>query len=177
MKSIYLVTAIVGVGLVLLSLVGDAGDSDLETDATWAGLFTSRTLTFFLAAFGATGLLLTWQGSTPITTAILAVLTGLAAMAIVHLALRTLRRSDLSADPVSDAELSGALGRVTIPITAGQRGQIACLVQGREFYLTAELAETETTPLHPGQTIVIVQAQDSVARVVLAPLPELPPLT
>ncbi len=178
MKSVYLVTAIVGIGLVLLSLLGDMGegDGDIETDAAWAGLFTSRALTFFLAAFGATGLLLNWQGLSALPTAALAAGTGLAAMTIVHLAMRVLRRSDASTAPIGDADLSGAIGRVTIPISDGQRGQVACLVQGHEHYLTAESADVGAL-LHPGQTIVIVEARDGVARVVPAPLPDLPPLT
>ncbi|HRP07812.1 MAG TPA: hypothetical protein PLL69_04930, partial [Gemmatimonadales bacterium] len=128
----------------------------------------TRNLTFFLAAFGATGLLLGWLGVGSITTFVLALATGLISFAAVHAVFTWLRRSDSAVEVFGDRDLEGALGRVTWPISAGTRGQIACSIGGRELYVTAELADGVDGLLGTGQEIIVLSTRNGVAAVMPA---------
>lgn len=175
MTAIYVIAAILGIGMVLFSIIGsDHGDSHGGHDHHGGdgdillGLFSTRNLTFFLSAFGATGLLLGWIGVGGMAAFGLATVTGLVSFAAVHAVFTWLRRSDSAVEVLSDRDLEGALGRVTWPISAGTKGQIACKVAGREQYITAVLADGVDELLGTGQEIIVLSTSNGVAAVMPA---------
>ena len=206
MTSAYLLATILGVGLLLFSSLGggvhgtdggdvsdlsgggDVGDADTGSDASDAsgasgashiliGLFNVRNLTFFLAAFGSTGLLLTTIDANSSRTPVLATALGLIGFGLSHAVFTWLRRSDASVEAPGDRDFEGSLGRVVLPISADGRGQIACITAGRESYLTAALAEGVHATLRIGEEVIIVSASDGVVRVMPATTLDLPPTT
>lgn len=189
MTSIYLIAAILGVGLILISSLG-IGDTDAEADIPDAdigngsgpgalylmlGLFSTRNLTFFLAAFGSAGLVLSWLGTGRITTAVTSLLLGVIALTTVHSVFGWLRRTDSSTASLGDRDFEGTIARVVVPIADNRRGQVACLVAGQEQYLTASLADGAVGPLAPGQEVIIISTSDGIASVVPAGQDLLPP--
>jgi hypothetical protein len=190
----YLLATILGVGLLLFSSFGggehgsDGGDvSDLadghggaesaEASHVLIGLFNVRNVTFFLAAFGSTGLLLTALDAGSARTPALATLLGVIGFGLSHAVFTWLRRSDASVEAPADRDFEGSIGRVVLPVSRDGRGQIACMIAGRESYLTAVLAEGVTQPLRIGQEVIIVSSSDGVAQVMPATSLELPTTT
>lgn len=190
MTSVYLICTILGLGLLLYSTLGggddgadasDAGDlGDGDTGGAshfLLGLFGTRNLTFLLAAFGVTGLLLTAFGAAPVTVMGTAVALGVVSMGLAHGVFTWLRRTDSSVDILGDEDFHGALARVVLPVSTGSPGQVACLIAGREMYLTATLAGEVNAPLAVGQEVIILSTADGVATVMPASQLESPPFT
>ncbi|HPF61258.1 MAG: hypothetical protein KC544_01565 [Gemmatimonadetes bacterium] len=196
MLGVYLFCAVFGVGLLLFSVLagGDAGDGadldldgelELEVDAEAPGLasdlilglFKPRNLTFLLAAFGATGSLLTWAGKSPALTLALAVGMGAAAWFTSHAVFTALHRTDSSVDALDDHDLEGAIGRVTLPITPEGRGQVTLVAAGRQTYLTARLEPGIERALPVGTEVLIRRTTGGVAEVLPTDTLELPPST
>ncbi len=177
MTGVYLLSAILGIGLLIFSSLGggDGGDGtdllDVESGNAGQillGLFSTRNLTFFLAAFGAAGLMLTWLGTPPFTTSVIATLLGAASMALAHSIFSWLKRTDSAVDVLGDRDFEGTLARVVLPVSATERGQVACIIAGREVYLTARLVENSTAPLLPGEEAIILHADGGVVTVMPA---------
>jgi len=189
MIGLYIFAAVLGGGLLLLSPLG--GDHDHHTGGgdhghggdvgahgpaeLLLGFFRPRNLTFFLAAFGITGTLLTLAGAMAPVTLGVSVLMGLAAATLTHGVFTWLRRSDTAADAVADVDLEGGVGRVVLPVRPGERGRIACRVGDREMHLTAHLAEGVHQPLEVGREVVVIRMIDGEAEVAALEPPQLPP--
>ncbi|MDX2207280.1 MAG: hypothetical protein SFU57_06515 [Gemmatimonadales bacterium] len=186
MLSVYLLSAILGVGLLIFSSLGggdhgaDLGDG-LDTDTAdlgdtgdggagqiLLGLFSTRNLTFFLAAFGVGGLMLHYLGVATSTTLVVAAGLGAAAMGLSHALFTWLKRTDAAVEIFGDADFSGMLARVVLPISAGERGQIACTIAGREMYLTAQLDASAPAALRVGDEVIVLHADAGVATVMAA---------
>ena len=178
MLAVYLLSAILGVGLIVFSSFGGGEtdtDLDIEGDA-WhggagqilLGLFSTRNLTYFLAAFGAGGLMLTYLGEAASTTVAVAAGLGATAMGLSHAVFSWLKRTDSALNVFGDADFSGMLARVVLPVSATERGQIACNVAGREMYLTARLDANGPATLQVGDEVIILRADDGVATVIAA---------
>lgn len=190
MTSVYLLCTIIGLGLLLFSTLGggddgadasDAGDfGDGDTGGAshlLLGLFSTRNLTFLLAAFGVTGLLLTAFGAAPVIVMGTAAALGIVSMGLAHTVFTWLRRTDSSVDILGDDDFHGALARVVLPISAESPGQIACVIAAREVYLTAVLGGEVNDPLAIGQEVIILSASHGVASVMPATQLETPPPT
>ncbi len=190
MTSVYLLCTIIGLGLLIFSTVGGGDDGADAPDAgnvgdgdtggashLLLGLFSTRNLTFLLAAFGVTGLLLTAFGVASIVVLGVAVTLGVVSMGLAHTVFTWLRRTDSSVDILGDEDFHGALARVVLPISAESPGQIACLIAGREMYLTATLAGEVDAPLAVGQEVIILSTSHGVASVMPATQLETPPST
>ncbi|MDH3456225.1 MAG: hypothetical protein OER90_05235 [Gemmatimonadota bacterium] len=206
MLGIYLFAAILGGGLLLFSVLA-GGDHDAHADASGfdadhdighdvdhdlghdadaghggagelvLGLFRPRNLTFFFAAFGLTGSLLTLLSPWSATASLLPSLgMGLGAMVVTHGVFEWLRRSESAVDIVSDSDIEGCIGRVVLPLEPGERGRIACRVGDREIYMIATLAEGYPT-LPPGREVVVLKVFETVAHVMPLESRELPPST
>ncbi len=187
LTSIYLIAAILGVGLIVISSLG-IGDTDADAPDTdishgggsgsldlLLGLFSTRNLTFFLAAFGSVGLALTALGFGRITALVTSLALGATAFITVHAVFGWLKRTDASTSALDDNDFDGTLARVVIPVTTGQRGQIACLIAGQEQYLTATLADGVEGPLTAGQEVIILSTRGGVASILPAGNDLLPP--
>ena len=66
---------------------------------------------------------------------------------------------------LGDRDFEGSIARVVLPVSPGARGQVACLVAGREQYLTAMLADNVAGTLSIGQEVIILSTDRGVARV------------
>jgi hypothetical protein len=193
MFGVYLFCAILGGGLVALSLLSpgehDAGlgdELDAEAEGTsqgghsslagelLLGLFRIRNLTFLLATFGVTGILGTWLGAGRVVTAVLAGVMGLAAMFLVHGVFTWLRRTDSAVDVLGDSDLEGTLARVVVPITTTSRGRISCVASGQQIFLTAKLADGQPELPQVGSPVVILRMRAGVAEVAPANGMDLP---
>jgi hypothetical protein len=139
------------------------------------GLFRPRNLTFFLTAFGCTGTLLTWTGSSPGATLASALVMGGAALLVTHGVFVWLRRSESVVDAMSEQELEGVAGRVVLPLQAGAPGRIACVIADQEYYLTARLAPDVGERLEAGREVIILSVENGVAEVIPFDAGQLPP--
>jgi hypothetical protein len=176
MSTVYLIAAIIGIGLLAFSALG-VGDAEATVGDTidiggadagefLLGLLSTRNLTFFLAAFGGSGLILGWLGMSALVTAVVATALGLTAMLMVHGVFTWLKRSDAAVDVLGDRDFEGVLGRVVLPIAPGVRGQVACVIAGREQYLTAMLDDDQSGPLAVGQGVIVLSTESGLARVI-----------
>lgn len=191
MTALYGFFAVVGGVLALLMLIG-VGDTDADFDvdldvdldvdpgidmsadhmSSGAGdvlqsLFSFRTLVFVAAFFGITGLILPLTGAGDITTFIAAIgVGGFAGFTNDRLIRYVKRTSGGIGDRVSD--IAGHPANVTIPIEAGRRGQINVEVEGQTLKLVAEPYRTDGDSFVRGDTVVVVEMNNGVARV--APL-------
>jgi membrane protein implicated in regulation of membrane protease activity len=191
MLGLYLFALILGGGLLVFSALGGDGDSDAHAgghdgDAGGhhhgggdliLGFFRPRNLVFLLAAFGATGSMLTLIGRANTTTPLLAAIVGVGAMAASHAVFSYLRRTDSAGSVLDDRDLEGRPARVVLSVAPGERGRVVCLVGGREQYLTARLAPDATDALVAGRDVVILGITDGVARIAPFDTLELPAST
>ena len=187
MTAVFAFAAIVGWPfLVFFVFFGGEGgdvdadlDLDLEVDADLdaAGgfgegiasavlsLLSFRSIVFFLAFFGATGLILTALETGSIVALILAIVLGLFAASFNNRVFRYLKSSSVETE-VSDRALSGAVGRVTVPISVASKGRITCQVEGRTINLTAvPFDANEQSAFEVGESVVVVEVTKGAARV------------
>lgn len=148
-------------------------DADLETSGGIGGgiaaaalsLLSFRSIVFFLAFFGATGLILTALSVANVTALVLAIALGFFAAALNNRVFRYLKSSSVGID-VSDRALSGVLGRVTVPISVASKGRITCEVEGQTINLTAVPFDAhEDGEFGVGESVVVVEVSRGTARV------------
>jgi membrane protein implicated in regulation of membrane protease activity len=188
MITLYLVTAAIGLLLAGLSLLGiakdaDAGvefDGDVSFDADsdvhidheihhgpdlgWIPFLSVRFWTYFCAAFGSTGLLLTWLTGTPDPLILtLALAAGLICGTAIAVVVRVLRKSEADSN-VSLFEMLGQEAIVTIPIRPGLTGKVRAEYKGEILDLSAVAEEGVT--IEYGDRTVIVAVEGHHARVV-----------
>lgn len=148
-------------------------DADLDTAggfgegiaASVLSLLSFRSIVFFLAFFGATGLILTALETGSVVALILAIVLGLFAASFNNRVFRYLKSSSVETE-VSDRALSGAVGRVTVPISVASKGRITCQVEGRTINLTAvPFDANEQSEFEVGESVVVVEVTKGAARV------------
>lgn len=193
MTAVFAFAAIVGWPFLLFFVFfggedsgGDADfdvDVDVDADFDSAGGFGStggigggvasavlsilsfRSIVFFLAFFGATGLILDALATNSVITLVVAVALGLFAASLNNRVFRYLKASSVSTD-VSDSTLSGAVGRVTVPISVASKGRITCEVDGQTINLTAvPFDPAEQSEFGVGESVVVVEVGQGTARV------------
>ncbi|MFK7848549.1 MAG: hypothetical protein AB8G77_24900 [Rhodothermales bacterium] len=186
MDMVYLVSLLVGGFFVLLSIFGgDAdvdGDVDIDIDGDFdfdgeagsdigAGgglvdLFSVRALFLFAAFFGLTGKVLTWAGSAPTLTAILAIAMGLVVGLGGNYLIKRVGYAQVSSN-VSTHELKGVTGKVLLPFTGSEKGKISLIVKGNEVRLIARSLDDSTQEaFEQGDEIVVVRSENGIAEVV-----------
>ena len=160
MFGFYLASAIIGWAFVGLFLFGgiDSGldadfeadlDADLDGDIGAAGsgfassiasaglsLLSFRSVVFFLAFFGLTGIILNVIDASAVATLIAAIGVGVFAWVFNSFVFRALKVADVSSS-LKRSDLQGAMGEVVLPISPGHRGRISIEVAGQRRYLTA----------------------------------------
>jgi hypothetical protein len=182
MFTVYIVLLIVGAGLALLSLAGEAfGGGEMDAEALvggsaaageggggWWEAFSLLSLVY--AAFGAglagTVLHLIWGDDRPMLTGIVAAGTGLACGVLANATIVFLRRSG-SGDAVGEASFEGLVGQVTLPIRDGVHGQIRVHRGSRSHVLRAlpHGAHPEAATPAAWTRVVVVEVRDGVAYV------------
>ena len=187
MTAVFVFAAIVGWPFLLFFVFfgGEGGDVDadfdvdvdVDADFDSAGgvgggvasavlsLLSFRSIVFFLAFFGATGLILDALATNSVITLVVAVALGLFAASLNNRVFRYLKASSVSTD-VSDSTLSGAVGRVTVPISVASKGRITCEVDGQTINLTAvPFDPAEQSEFGVGESVVVVEVGQGTARV------------
>jgi membrane protein implicated in regulation of membrane protease activity len=155
MTGLYLFAAAAGVPLVVWFLF--AGDDD-------DGGLPLSTLAFAGAAFGLCGLALTAAGTGTAPTLVLAAVAGLVAGVLKRTVLGYLRRSE-STTEVKDADLTGKIGRVVVPLSGDRRGKITVTVGDQQIHLSAQAVPGAPAELAVGAPVLVVEMRRGIASV------------
>jgi membrane protein implicated in regulation of membrane protease activity len=189
----YLASAIIGWAFVGLFLFGgidadadfeadlDADfDADADVDGDIAGsgdgfassiasaglsLLSFRSVMFFLAFFGLTGMVLKVIDAGSIATLIAAIGVGAFAWVFNSFVFRALKVADVSST-LKTSDLQGAVGDVVVPISPEHRGRISIEVGDQRRYLTAAPhAAAPRKSFAVGDRIVVVGLEKGTALV------------
>ena len=186
MLTAYIFCAVVGGGLLALSLFGDFLDGDVDADgafeiegdfdtsldgADFTKLFSLRAIVYTLFGFGAAGTVLhaIWSGGRPGLTAAIAGGMGIASGALISTVFAYLKRSE-SGTMEGEESLVGLGGEVRMAITEGGLGEVRIESGSRQFRMRARADDVEGAgmTLEAGRPVVVVDVKEGVALV--APL-------
>ena len=186
MLTAYIFCAVVGGGLLALSLFGDFLDGDVDADgafeiegdfdtaldgADFTKLFSLRAIVYALFGFGAAGAVLhaIWGGGSPGLTAAIAGGMGIASGALISTVFAYLKRSE-SGTMEGEESLVGLGGEVRMEITEGGIGEVRIGSGSRQFRMRARADDVEGAgmTLEAGRPVVVVDVKEGVALV--APL-------
>lgn len=184
MFTVFLFTAVIGWIFVAVFLFS-AGDFDLDLDvdadldlgadggsaASGAGLeilgaiFSFRSIVFFAAFFGLTGLLLSWLDAGTILAVIFAIGIGLFAAFVNVKLMQYLKRTSINSQ-LKDTDIAGNAAKVIVPIAEGSRGKVSVDVNGQRLYLIATPYNNKHDhEFAVGDTVVIVEVKNGSALV------------
>lgn len=178
MEGLYWFSLIVGGGLLAVSALGDVfgggvdADADVDVGDTDAlRIFSIRNATYFVFAFGATGLLLEWlwDGARSALAAVVAAAVGLTSVALASAAFAYVRTHDSGTRP-SDESFVGTTGRVSLALARDRSGRVVVRRGNREFELRARSFDPEAPHPERWTRVVVVAMEDGTALV--APLEE-----
>ena len=185
MSALYWFAMVVGVGMYIFSVFAGATggghdadsphiDGETHHDDYSYKLLSLRNATYFLFAFGVTGVSLTWlwSGSRGLLTAMLAIAIGLTGTAISTLAFGWLRKSE-SGDMPGDRAWLGASAEVLLPLSTRGTGKILVSRGGRAQELLARPFDTDAVEPESWSTVLVLEIRDGIALV--APNEELTP--
>jgi membrane protein implicated in regulation of membrane protease activity len=141
-----------------------AGTANLHGRAGQVSPFNFVSFTAFLAWFGGIGYLLTRFSSVWFLIALgIALLGGLTGAAIVYLFLsRVLTSEDENLDP-ADYEMTGVLGRTSVPIRPGGTGEIIYSQAGTRR--TCGARSENGAPIPKGNEVVVTRYERGIAYV------------
>ncbi|NNC92856.1 MAG: hypothetical protein HKN80_10225 [Acidimicrobiia bacterium] len=145
----------------------DAAGSGFASSVASAGLslLSFRSVMFFLAFFGLTGIVLNVINTGSIATLIAAIGVGVFAWVFNSFVFRALKVADVSSS-LKRSDLEGAMGEVVLPITPGHRGRISIEVGDQRRYLTAVPHDpARQGSFAVGDPIVVVGLEKGTARV------------
>jgi len=178
MLALYIVAAIVGGGLVLMTLFsghGDAGhevsadhdvsgDHDIAHGDVWLPFLSLRFWTYFLMVFGLTGISLTTIArSVEPVAALLSAGTGLGVGLVVSFLLHWAKR--MQADNATRSQdFLGREATVIVPIRPGLEGKVRVEVKGETIELLA--LPYEEREIAREENVVIVSLENDRARVI-----------
>jgi membrane protein implicated in regulation of membrane protease activity len=175
MVTLYWFALIVGGGILGASLFGDLFGADIDDpdtgdDAHGAKILSLRNLTYFLFAFGATGVALNWIAPvTEAVTGLIAGAVGIAAAAAAALLLNYVQRTE-SGERAAEDSFVGCTGRLTLPFGDGHAGRVMIRRGDREFELRARPFDSDSTRARIGTGIIVVEMDGGTALV--APVEE-----
>lgn len=150
-----------------------SADADLEGGSDWSGsalhllgaLFSFRSLVFFAAFFGLTGLLLSWLDAGSVLALILAIAIGLFAAFINVKLMDYLKRTSVSSQ-LKDTKIAGNVGRVVVPVSRNSRGKVSIDLDGQVLSLTAmPYNERHDEEYEVGDNVVVVEVKNGSALV------------
>lgn len=178
-SDFYLICFLVGFGLSVLTLL--AGNAHLHLPhlhldhgihlghghgghgggAPW---FNFATMAAFLAWFGGTGYLLErYYGVWFVAALVVATLSGLGGASLVFLFLaKVLMRREESLDP-ADYEMTGVLGRLSIPIRLGGTGELIYSQEGTRRVTGARSEDGDAIP--KGSEVMVTRYEKGIAYV------------
>lgn len=145
----------------------DVSGSGIASSVASAGLslLSFRSVMFFLAFFGLTGIVLNVINAGGVATLIAAIGVGVFAWVFNSFVFRALKVADVSST-LTESDLQGALGEVVLPISPGHRGRISIEVGDQNRYLTAASHdETKQGSFAVGDRIVVLGLDNGAALV------------
>lgn len=182
MTALYWFAMVVGVGMYLFSVFADVtGDADTDAaidadshvglgdghhGADGYKLLSLRNATYFLFAFGVTGVALTWlwRGSRAGLVAALALGLGAVGTAISTLVFGWLRRSE-SGEMPGDQSWLGAQAEVVLPLSHEGTGKVFAQHGGRTQELLARPFDRSAERPEHWTSVLVVEIQDGIALV------------
>jgi len=193
MNALYWFALVVGAGMFLVSLAGDLfggadvdvhadvdmdvdvsidADADVHVDSAGHGdtagfrILSVRNATYFMFAFGVSGVLLTLlqQGRHPVLTAAVATALGVMGGAISSVAFGWVKRTESGHLP-GDRGWIGLIGRVTLPLSADGTGKIMVTREGREQELLARPFDREPDRPEEWTRVLVIGMEQGVALV------------
>lgn len=152
--------AIGGIGFLFLLislLVGDilnaiGFDFDGNLDGHDFGLLDSRVISVFLTAFGGFGAIAAINGFNPFISSLLGIIGGICFGAIVY-HFGKLLFSQQSTSNISNDDLIGRTGQVTVAIMPNQLGQVAFIIGEERFEKLARSADNSA--INIGATVKV----------------------
>lgn len=139
-----------------------AGPGGVGSLATWLSV---RFLVYFVAVFGVLGVVFTYLTSTGRSGTLgISVLGGLIAGQGVHQLFRKLKQTSGDSTPTVEDYLN-KIGRVSIPVTSAQKGEIALRVRRSDRYIPA-LAKHADATFKAGDEVAVVEYRGGVAEVI-----------
>lgn len=142
-----------------------AGHADIGSGPGLVDLFSVRALFLFAAFFGLTGTLLTWLEASELWTLTASILTGLAIGLGGNWLIKTVGYRTVSSTHTA-RELLGSTARVLIPFEGTQKGKITLVAKGQRLQILASSFDEDSPSFEPGDEVVVVRMEGSVARVV-----------
>lgn len=129
-------------------------------------ILSIRNATYFLFAFGVTGVVLTWLtgGARPLVTVAAALALGTTGAAISTLAFGWVRRTE-AGDLPSDRGWLGLTGRVMLPLSLEGSGKILVVRGGREHELLARPFDRDPVSPEDWVHVTILDMKSGVALV------------
>jgi hypothetical protein len=186
MTALYWFALGVGVGMYLFSVFADTtgahGDVDGHVDAgadhhhglDSYKLLSLRNATYFMFAFGVTGVSLTWLwgGTRGLLTALLALAIGAFGAGISTVVFGWLRKSE-SGEMPGDRAWLGATAQVLLPLSSRGTGKIIVSRGGRAQELLARPFDDDASNPETWSSVLVLEIRDGIALV--APNSELSP--
>lgn len=139
--------------------------SDVSAGPGLVDLFTIRALFLFMAFFGLTGVLLGWVGTEEPTAAVLAALTGLVVGLGGNYVIKSVGYRHVSSS-VTSRDLKGTTAEVLLPFEGDGLGKVTLVARGHRMHLRARSFEAAGDVFAPGDEVVVVRMDGSVAEVV-----------
>ncbi|HJR62646.1 MAG TPA: hypothetical protein VJ803_03030 [Gemmatimonadaceae bacterium] len=170
MIALYIFSLVLGGGLLLLGIFGGEHDHDVsgDTDHHLGGMeiFSLRTLTYFLFAFGGVGVGLSLAAGGLWSGLILgaAALSGAAVAGVSAAVFGYLRRSG-SGDRSGDTSFVGLTGKVLVPFSSTGLGKVQVQRGPRTIELAARPLESGEVPPHQWKSVVVVEMRGGTALV------------
>lgn len=178
MTALYWFSMVVGVGLYLFSVFADTTGAHGDVDGhVHAGgdhhhgfdgyqILSLRNATYFLFAFGVTGVALGWMwgGTRGLLTALLALAVGMLGATISTLAFGWLRKSE-SGEMPGDRAWIGASAEVLLPLSTGGTGKIHVSRSGRAQELLARPFDADASNPERWSNVVVLEIRDGIALV------------
>ncbi len=133
-----------------------------STMATW---FSIRFCIFFIAVFGAVGVILTQMTeSAPSTALAVSLASGLIVGQAVHRLFRRISQTSGNSTPLVE-DYVNQIGRVTVAVSHDRVGEVAVSVRGCQRYLPATAKRTDAS-FQIGEEIAVVDYNGGVAVIV-----------
>jgi hypothetical protein len=174
MAALYWFALVLGAGLLLFSLVGDvdggADGLDPGVDVDGCGgahgyeVLSIRTITYFMFAFGAAGVLLGLAGTGSIVRLLTSLGVGVVSGGASAAAFRWLGQTQ-SGQLQDDDSLVGLVGRVVVPLSMFGTGKVEVARSGREIELLARPFDQEPDQPETWTSVVIVEIEHGMALV------------
>lgn len=176
MTALYWFAMVVGVGMYLFSVFADThghGDAGGDADAgdhshamDGYQILSLRNATYFLFAFGVTGVALSWMwgGTRALFTALLALGIGVLGASISTFAFGWLRKSE-SGEMPGDRAWLGATAEVVLPLSVGGTGKIFMSRSGRSQEMLARAFDSDAANPEQWSHVVVLEIRDGIALV------------